>query len=129
VDRALPLLSPGQSLRFALLPQGLDPDDLVRREGAAAMTAIIGAAAPLSDMLWRTMAGGVDSSTPERRAGLEKALFDKLSAIRDDKVRTFYMRDFRERLYRAFRPARFSPGSARKARGRPLPFASTRRSN
>ena len=48
VDLAMPRLKPGKSLRFALLPQGQDPDDLVRSGGREAIAArCIGAARPL----------------------------------------------------------------------------------
>jgi len=121
LDRALPLLAPGQSLRFALLPQGLDPDDLIRREGRVAMRRVLDSALPLAEMLWRVMTEGADISTPERRAGLEKSIFGKLAKIGDDRVRGFYNRDFRERLYQAFAPRRASGGFQRGRRGTPTP--------
>ena len=43
-DLALPHLAPGKSLRFALLPEGQDPDDLVRSGGRGAIEEVIGAA-------------------------------------------------------------------------------------
>ena len=43
-DLALPLLKPGKSLRFALLPEGQDPDDLARSGGRAAIEEVISAA-------------------------------------------------------------------------------------
>lgn len=104
LERALPLLKPGHSLRFALLPQNEDPDSLIQREGAAAFARVLGGALSLSDMLWRLVSQGVDISTPERCAGLEKKAFDAIGPIRDDKVRGFYMRDFRDRLFHTFRP-------------------------
>lgn len=106
LDRVMPLLTPGQSVRFALLPQGLDPDDLIRQEGPAALQRILTSALPLAEMLWRIMTESADASTPERRAGLEKAIFGRLAKIGDDRVRNFYNRDFRDRLYRAFAPRR-----------------------
>src|SRR3954467_4632180 len=71
VDLALPRLLPGKSLRFALLPEGQDPDDLVRSGGRDAVAEILGSARPLGEMLWQreTEAGVFD--TPERRAALE----------------------------------------------------------
>ena len=51
-DLALPLLKPGKSLKFASLPEGQDPDDLVRSGGREAIADIIGAARPLADVLW-----------------------------------------------------------------------------
>ena len=51
VDLALPRLKPGKSLKFALLPQGQDPDDLVRSAGREAAADVINAAKPLAAML------------------------------------------------------------------------------
>ena len=49
----LPLLKPGHSLKFALLPEGQDPDDLLKAQGPEAVKAVIEAAEPLSDVIWR----------------------------------------------------------------------------
>ncbi len=123
LERALPLLKPGHSLRFALLPRDEDPDSLIQREGAAAFARVLGGALSLSDMLWRLVSEGVDISTPERCAGLEKKAFDAIGPIRDEKVRGFYMRDFRDRLFQTFRPAkknfsnRFGPARKGLSRG------------
>ena len=95
VDLALPHLEPGRSLRFALLPEGRDPDDLIRAEGPDAMRAAIDAAEPLSRMLWRRETEGVALDTPERRAGLDRALREAVSAIRDPSVREHYAHEMR----------------------------------
>ena len=52
VDLAMPRLKPGKSLKFALLPQGQDPDDLARSGGRDAIADVIGASRPLAGMLW-----------------------------------------------------------------------------
>ena len=52
IETALPLIGPGKSLRFALLPEGQDPDDLIRATGPAAMAAHLKDARPLADMLF-----------------------------------------------------------------------------
>src|SRR6059058_4872860 len=52
VDLALPLIKPGKSLKFASLPEGHDPDDLVRAGGREAINEIISAARPLAHALW-----------------------------------------------------------------------------
>ena len=103
-DLALPLLAPGKSLRFALLPAGQDPDDLIRSGGAEAMAAVIAAARPLVDMIWtrETEAGVFD--TPERRAALEAKLREIARAIGDESVRRHYGQAFAERVA-AFFPA------------------------
>ncbi|MDE1172111.1 MAG: DNA primase [Parvibaculaceae bacterium] len=102
VDRVLPLLKPGHSLRFALLPEGQDPDDLIRAQGAEAVEEVLGKARPLSDMLWakELQAGPLD--TPERRADFEMRTETALRAIADPKVRSHYERDFAERLSKLF---------------------------
>src|SRR5258708_21090979 len=48
-DLALPFLKPGKSLRFALLPEGQDPDDLARSGGRGAIEEDLGAARGLAD--------------------------------------------------------------------------------
>ncbi len=104
VDLALPLLKPGKSLKFASLPDGQDPDDLVRSGGRQAVADVLGAARPLSQMLWmrETEAGGLD--TPERRAAFEARLTEVMGLIGDETVRKYYRRDFGERLRNLFEP-------------------------
>jgi len=101
VDLALPKLAPGKSLRFALLPQGQDPDDLLRSGGRDALADVVAQARPLADMLWsrETEQGAFD--TPERRAALEARIGAVTRAIGDEAVRKYYKQDFDERL-RAF---------------------------
>ncbi|MDE2350915.1 MAG: DNA primase [Alphaproteobacteria bacterium] len=109
---ALPHLKPGHSLRFAFLPPGEDPDTLIRREGAGAMQKLLDAAQPLAEVLWRSETEGKDFSTPERRAGLERALADLVGRIADTTIADYYRRDFNERVFEAFkrRQQRSSPG-------------------
>ncbi|MDA4847278.1 DNA primase [Hoeflea poritis] len=98
VDLALAGLRPGRSVRFALLPQGKDPDDLVREEGRAPFDAVLKAARPLADMVWmRETASGV-FDTPEKRAALEAAFGKVTAVIGDETVRRHYAQDMRDRL-------------------------------
>jgi DNA primase len=115
VDLALPLIKAGKSLKFASLPEGHDPDDLVRAGGREAISEVIGAAQPLAHVLWmrETEAGGFD--TPERRAAFEARIAEVTAAIGDDSVRKYYRREFGDRLRQMFdagdRPqARQKPG-------------------
>src|SRR5215472_7804339 len=98
VDLALPHLKPGKSLRFALLPQGHDPDDLIRSGGVGAIADVLTAARPLADVLWtREMEGG-RFDTPERRAGLEARINEMTNTILDETVRRYYRQDLWQRL-------------------------------
>jgi DNA primase len=98
VDLALPLLVPGQSLRIALLPEGQDPDDLLRAGGGQALAAAIEAAEPLSEVLWRRALDANDRLTPERKARFETELLAQCAGIADQSVRTHYLADMRRRL-------------------------------
>jgi DNA primase len=103
-DLALPHLAPGKSLRFAMLPEGQDPDDLARTSGRGAIEEVIGAARGLADVIWSREVEGGTFATPERRAALEKRIGEICNAIRDEVVRRYYRQDFSERLQRAFAP-------------------------
>ncbi|MBZ9777060.1 DNA primase [Mesorhizobium sp. CO1-1-8] len=108
-DMALPSVQAGRSARFALLPEGKDPDDLVKAEGPDAFHRVVAEARPLVDLLWmRETAGGV-FDTPERRAELEKTLRELTSRIRDESLRYHYQQEMRERVLSFF-------GSQRSAR-------------
>src|SRR6266849_811634 len=74
--RALPLLRPGQSLRFASLPSGEDPDSIIRSKGRADFDQILAAARPLADMLWESEVCGAPRDTPERLAGIQRRLLE-----------------------------------------------------
>ena len=71
VDLALPRLRPGKSLRFALLPEGQDPDDLFRAGGRDAIAEVLAGARPLGEMLWMRETEAASFDTPERRAAFE----------------------------------------------------------
>ncbi len=120
IDIALPHIKPGKSLSFAALPQGHDPDDLVRSGGTGAIADVLAAARPLADVLWtREMEIG-RFDTPERRAGLEARINDLTAAIADETVRRYYRQDLWQRLRNLTAPApreRAAPGGP----GRPRP--------
>jgi DNA primase len=103
-DLALPHLKPGKSLRFALLPEGQDPDDLARSGGRVAIEEVISAARGLADVLWSREIEGGSFATPERRAALEARINEMTNGIRDEVLRRYYRQDFSERLALAFAP-------------------------
>ncbi|MGE0844901.1 MAG: DNA primase [Flavobacteriaceae bacterium] len=116
IDVALPLLKPGKSLRFALMPEGRDPDDILRESGAEALRATLENPRGLADMLWgrESEAGPLD--TPERRAAFEARLGAAVRQISDDTVRRYYGQDMRERLNALVTPQQGPRGGRRETR-------------
>ncbi|MEO0638002.1 MAG: toprim domain-containing protein [Pseudomonadota bacterium] len=124
-DTALPLLKAGRSVRFALMPEGLDPDDLIKAQGPEALASIIGQARPLADLLWMRETAGGSFDTPEKRAELEGRLRQIAGGIADETVRRHYQQDLRNRLEAFFgAPGR---GSARGGKGGSARSAASRR--
>lgn len=103
-DLALPYIKPGRSVSFALLPDGKDPDDLVRHEGRAPFDRVLSEAKPLAAMIWSRETASVTFDTPEKRAELENRLKQIVSVIGDESVRRFYQQDMRDRLNGFFQP-------------------------
>lgn len=103
---ALPDLRPGKSLRFASLPEGQDPDDLVRAGGSEAVAPVLAAAQPLSSVLWTEAVGAGGCDTPERLAGLEARLRALAGEIKDQTVQKYYQQEFRKRLRALTAPPR-----------------------
>ncbi len=102
IDVVLPHLKPGSSVAIAFLPDGLDPDDLIRQQGSAAMDGILARTKPLSAVMFEREWASGDWSTPERRAGLELQLRNLTQRIADPGVRGYYEQDVRRRLAEAW---------------------------
>lgn len=117
---ALPLLQPGNSLRFALLPRGEDPDSLVCRQGGDAFRQVIGRALPLSDVLWEMCGMAQPGLSPERKAAAEKRLGEWLAGIADATVRNHYRDWMREKL-RGFQSMNYRKAVPGATAGKP-PF-------
>ena len=131
IDLALPLLEAGQGLRFAILPQGLDPDDLIKAQGAPAMQKVIDGAQPMVNLLWQRETEGRNFDSPERKATLDKTLRAALARIKDASIRGHYDNELRRLKATIFDVASKRINSYRGARGTPEklpPVTSTRRS-
>ncbi|MEV4934590.1 DNA primase [Sphingobium sp. LSP13-1-1.1] len=103
-ERALPLVGPGRTLSIATLPQGSDPDDLVRAEGREAIDALVEGAMSIADTLWHDAVDTADRSTPEGKAGIWKRLAGMAATIADEETRAQYLSDWRARFDAAFPP-------------------------
>ena len=96
--RILPLLKPDHSAKFAFLPEGEDPDSLVQKKGRAEFEKFLEAASYLSQMLWGEELAQRPGVTPEDRAGLKKALFERAATIENQDVQSEYMRMLNDRF-------------------------------
>jgi len=90
IDLALPLLEAGKSLRFCLMPEGMDPDDLIRAQGAGAMQRLLDKSVPLVLLLWQRETEGKNFDSPERKAALDRSLREAIKLIRDPSIRRHY---------------------------------------
>lgn len=115
-ERTLPLLKPGHSLRFSVLPGGEDPDSLLQAGGKAAMETVLAAAKPLVDVIWMMESAGKPQDTPERRALIRKNLRDRADDVGDPSVRQSYWEEFDGRLADLFGRGS-APGRQRQHRG------------
>ena len=107
--RALPLLKPGHSLQFVTLPEGQDPDDIVKSSGATALTKLLEASQPLVERLWRAEVASGPLDMPEDRAGLKQRLGAHTANIADGEIRRHYADAFRERFDNLFVQRRTTP--------------------
>lgn len=102
IDLALPLMEAGKSLRFVVLPEGQDPDDLLKASGPKAMQALLDAAQPMVQLLWEREIEGKVFDSPERRAALDASLRTALQTIKDPSLRNHYtaaIKDMRAELF------------------------------
>ena len=110
IDLALPLLEAGKSLRFALMPDGQDPDDLIRSKGSDAVQALLDEALPMVQLLWRRETEGRDFDSPERKAALDKALRERIKLIKDPSIRQHYGQAIKDLRWQLFSPKRSAGG-------------------
>lgn len=133
IDTALPMLEAGQSVRFALMPEGMDPDDLVKGQGPGAMQALLDQAIPMVQLLWRRETEGKVFDSPERKAALDKALRAKIQEIKDPSIRSHYGEEIKSLRWELFRQNRggtakstYQPRGKWQPQG--VPMASTKAS-
>ena len=111
VELAMPRLKPGKSLKFALLPQGQDPDDLVRSAGREAVERRDRARRGRSPTCCgRARPKAIRSRRRSGARRLEARINEVTAGIGDDAVRKYYRQDFNARLAQFFAPAQgFAP--------------------
>lgn len=105
---AMPGIGPGHALAVALLPDGVDPDDLARAEGRDAVEAVLAAAVGLHEFVFDALcreAGlvpGSEGAAPETLAQLWQDLDDLARAVQHEETRRQYLMAWRARFERSF---------------------------
>jgi DNA primase len=128
IDMALPLLEAGRSVRFALMPEGKDPDDVLKAGGIDAMRALIDASVPMVDLLWRRETERKSFDSPERRAALDAVLRSAVAKITDGSIRGHYVAAIREKRREMFTVPRPNSGFFDKRKKTPVAVDTTRSS-
>lgn len=103
VDRVLPILKAGYSLKYVFLPDKMDPDEFLKAKGAEEYEKAIANTMPLADLLWRKNIQAQPTNTPEQKAMFEKNIYEEIAKITDEKVRGYYQQDMRSRIYSELR--------------------------
>lgn len=132
VERALPLLTPAQTLRIATMAGAKDPDELIRQSGKSAFDALLKQAQPMIDVLWNMALAGRQMRTPEERGAFKAVLKQRVSQIKDASLRELYDNEFKKRIDEAFgwKPQNAAPHGGGKRdwkKPAPAPYLAARR--
>src|SRR5271156_2724879 len=98
-DLALPMLAPDRTLRIASLPEGEDPDTMVRRQGISGFQAVLDAARPLAEALYDLLRESGGEKTPEQRAAFRTRLDAAARRIPDRALSDEYRRELQNRFF------------------------------
>lgn len=113
IERALPLLKPERTFKFAMLSGGQDPDDLLRDHGAPVLREAVNDTTPFARMLFnRELADMAPLDTPEKEAGLQARLRKAAATISDPDLSKSYRTHLLGLYYQMMRP---SPEAKRAA--------------
>ena len=102
IDVALPLIETGKTIKFVLMPEGYDPDDLIQERGRDAMQNLVDDAISLGDLLWKRETEGLSFDNPDARAALDKKLDQAISNVRDRQLKYHYQQYFKDLKWGAF---------------------------
>ena len=98
LETALPYMTDGRQLRFMFLPDGEDPDTLVRKEGKAAFEQRMEQAQPLSTFLFNSLLPQVDLSSPDGRAQLSTLALPLISQVPGETLRIYLRQELGNKL-------------------------------
>jgi DNA primase len=97
MEAALPMMEDGRGVKFLFLPEGEDPDTVVRNKGAQHLEHLFDTAAPLETFLFEQMGLGIDLATMDGKARLSKLVAPYLNQIPDGVFKTLLFKSLAER--------------------------------
>jgi len=118
MDRALPLLKPGKSFRFAIVEGGKDPDDVLREQGPAVLRQQLSQTTAFAEALFIREKDAEPLDTPERKTALKVRLRKLAATIADGDLAAAYKEDLLGRfdqLSPKAAPTVYEPGAAGRA--------------
>jgi DNA primase len=97
MEAALPSMEDGRQARFLFLPEGEDPDTVVRSAGAEQLLRQVAAAMPLEQFLFESVAEGLDTSSLDGKARLSKLALPYLRQLPEGVYRQLMFQALAER--------------------------------
>ena len=97
MEAALPMMEDGRGVKFLFLPEGEDPDTVVRNKGPQHLEHLFDTAAPLETFLFEQMGLGIDLATMDGKARLSKLVAPYLNQIPDGVFKTLLFKSLAER--------------------------------
>ena len=97
MEAALPMMEDGRGVKFLFLPEGEDPDTVVRNKGPQHLEHLFNTAAPLETFLFEQMGLGIDLATMDGKARLSKLVAPYLNQIPDGVFKTLLFKSLAER--------------------------------
>lgn len=101
------MLQPGKTMKFLILPDKMDPDDVVKDYGAKGFNDMLSRSVELCDALWDINIKGVSLKTPEQKSAFSEKMLSIVSGIENGTVRNFYIQDYKNRIFKlGFNPSK-----------------------
>ena len=98
IERLLPVLEPGKSARIAVMPEGKDPDDILKHDGIEAFKAIIASSASLAEAVWQKIGAQYRLDDPTSRTAFFQHVRDLVRSIGHNQTRQAYGDDMEFRI-------------------------------
>ena len=97
MEAALPMMEDGRQVKFLFLPEGEDPDSVVRNKGSQHLEHLFDNADPLETFLFDQMAQGIDLNTMDGKARLSKLVAPYINLIPDGVFKTLLFKALADR--------------------------------